>query len=73
MECPYCAGATWIISKKPIKDDPAETREGLLSIARTYDRLHVKYLGRRHSTISRPSDLNNRRTLYGPRKHYQGR
>jgi hypothetical protein len=26
------------------KDDYAETREGLLSIARTYDRLHVKYL-----------------------------
>ena len=26
------------------KDDNAETREGLLSIARTYDRLYTKYL-----------------------------
>jgi hypothetical protein len=26
-------------------DDNAETREALLSVARTYDRLHVKYLG----------------------------
>ena len=25
-------------------DDHAETREGLLTIARTYDRLYVKYL-----------------------------
>ena len=25
-------------------DDHAETREGLLAIARTYDRLYVKYL-----------------------------
>jgi hypothetical protein len=34
------------------KDDHAETRESLLSVARTYDRLYAKYLALAHPPAS---------------------
>ena len=39
------------LRKLAAKDDNQETREGLLEIARTYDRLYSKYLALAHPAI----------------------
>jgi len=37
------------------KDDNAETRESLLAVARTYDRLYGKYLALAHPATAGPN------------------